>query len=59
MQEALQSRSPGELGERADRMIQLTRHLRETFWVKDVTLGTGIIEMSNANSVYSVKWDYW
>ena len=31
----------------------------ETSWVKDVILGTGIIEMSNENSLYSVKWDYW
>lgn len=31
----------------------------ETYWVKDVILGTGIIEMSNENSLYSVKWDYW
>lgn len=31
-------------------MIQFTRHLRNTYWVGDVILGTGDIKGSNVNS---------
>lgn len=36
--------------ETAVHITRLTRHLWETYWVKDVVLGTGNVEMSNVNS---------
>lgn len=50
MQEALQSRSPRGMKEIAVHHFQLSRHSWNTYWVKDVILGTGDREMSNANS---------